>query len=348
MFRYEEDVDPHAPAGPARAAKVIAIGNFDGVHRGHQAVLASVAGDARGRGLEPAVLTFSPHPRAVLGRPVPPLLTSLPRKAELIRRVDPAIVLIVQRFDLAFAGQSPESFARALTESFHPRVVVVGHNFRFGKDRAGDFDELTRLGVGLGFETRSTELVGDEGGAWSSSLVRAALARGDLDEAARMLGRPHMISGSVVQGDRRGRTIGFPTCNLAGVDEALPPFGVYAVLVDREKERAAASLPPPAGAGQHVEPFPAAAALATGVANIGVRPTVKEGETRPSVEVHLFDTDADLYGARLRVHLVARLRAEQRFDGLDALKAQIARDAAAARERLAGLGPDAAAGGAWR
>ena len=342
-------MDPHEPAGDAAADKVIAIGNFDGVHRGHQAVLASVAADARGHGLEPAVLTFAPHPRAVLGRPVPPLLTNLARKAELIRRVDPAIALIVRRFDLAFAAQSPETFARALTASFHPRVVVVGHNFRFGKDRAGDFDELTRWGKSLGFETRSTQLVGDEGGTWSSSRVREALARGALDEAARMLGRPHMISGTVARGDQRGRTIGFPTCNLAGVEEVLPPFGVYAVLVDRENERAAASLPPPSGeAERRTAPAQTATVLATGVANIGVRPTVKDGETRPSVEVHLFDTDADLYDARLRVHLVARLRAEQRFDGLDALKAQIARDATDARARLAGLAPDPAAGGAWR
>lgn len=342
-------MDPHEADAKA-PRQVVAIGNFDGVHRGHQAVLASIADDARARGILPVLLTFSPHPRAVLGRPVPPLLTTLDRKLELIRRVDPAITLVVRRFDLAFASQSPLEFVHlTLVRDLHAEVVVVGHNFRFGKERAGDFDELTRLGGELGFETRSHVLVGDERGAWSSSRVRDAIARGDLDDAERMLGRPHAVSGLVVEGDRRGRTLGFPTCNLAGVEEALPPFGVYAVLVDRESDEHPASEPPSAEAElRRVRPGRSAVALAAGVANIGVRPTVTAGETRPSVEVHLFDTDADLYGARLRVHLCARLRAEQRFAGLDALKAQIARDAAAARERLAGLSPDAAAGGAWR
>jgi riboflavin kinase/FMN adenylyltransferase len=325
----------------------VAIGNFDGVHRGHQALLGDVAADAAARGTEPAVLTFAPHPLAVLGRPVPPVLTALARKLELVRRCAPAITPFVRRFDLAFAAQSPEAFVvETLVQRLRAEVVVVGQNFRFGKDRAGDFAELGRLGARHGFETRSHVIVGDAGGPWSSSRVREAITRGDLDDAARILGRPHTLSGVVVEGDRRGRTLGFPTCNLAGVAEALPPFGVYAVLVDVEVE---SPLDP--AALDELAPMPAAAPaalLARGVANIGVRPTVHAGEARPSVEVHLFDTSADLYGARLRVHLVARLRAEQRFAGLDALKDQIARDAAAARERLAELAPDPAAGGAWR
>jgi riboflavin kinase/FMN adenylyltransferase len=336
-------VDLHEQRG-----HVVAIGNFDGVHRGHQAVLASVAADARRLDLAPALLTFSPHPRAVLGRPVPPLLTAMDRKLELVRRVDPAIEIYVRRFDLAFASRSPVEFvAETLVRALAARVVVVGQNFRFGKQRSGDFAALARLGREHGFETRSHDLVGDAGEPWSSSRVRDAIARGDLDDAERMLGRPHMLSGVVVQGDRRGRTIGFPTCNLAGVDEALPPFGVYAVLVDREQghgEGAAVS----ADELRRADPGPPAFALAKGVANIGVRPTVAGGDAKPSVEVHLFDINEDLYGARLRVHLVARLRAEQRFAGLDALKAQIARDAEAARARLDGLEPDPRAGGAYR
>lgn len=345
---YEQRVDSLDHADSARAPRrAVAIGNFDGVHRGHQALLGDVAADAARRGLTPAVLTFAPHPLAVLGRPVPPALTTLGRKLELVRRVAPAIVPFVRRFDRDFAAQSPEAFARGtLVERLGAEVVVVGRNFRFGRDRRGDFAELARLGARHGFETRSHELVGDDGGAWSSSRIRAAIARGELDDAARMLGRPHALSGVVVEGDKRGRTIGFPTCNVAGVAEALPPFGVYAVLVDRlpPEEEAAGELPELAAA----LPSAGGEALATGVANIGVRPTVKAGETRPSVEVHLFDTNADLYGARLRVHLVARLRAEQRFAGLDALKAQIARDAAEARATLAGITPDPAARGAWR
>lgn len=350
-FGYEQRVDSLDHAGSAAAVRrAVAIGNFDGVHLGHQAVLRDVAADAARRGLEPAVLTFAPHPLGVLGRPVPPTLTAFDRKLSLIRRAAPAITPFVRRFDLAFAEQSPEDFAEdTLVAALGAEVVVVGKNFRFGHDRRGDFAELTRLGERLGFEARSHDLIGDDHGAWSSSRVRAAVARGDLDDAARMLGRPHALSGVVVEGDKRGRTIGFPTCNVAGIVEALPPLGVYAVLVDREPPLAADLDPESSGrADLTAEPArPAGKALAKGVANIGVRPTVRAGE-RPSVEVHLFDINEDLYGARLRVHLVSRLRAEQRFAGLDALKAQIARDAEAARAALAGLAPDPAAAGAYR
>jgi riboflavin kinase/FMN adenylyltransferase len=355
---------PSQHAASARAPRrVVAIGNFDGVHLGHQALLADVAKDAAARDRQPAVLTFAPHPLAVLGRPVddggsagkpayapmppPPALTSLDRKLGLVRRVAKEIVPFVRRFDRAFASLSPEAFVlETLVDALAAEVVVVGQNFRFGKDRKGDFAELARLGERHGFETRSHDLYGDAEGAWSSSRVRECIGRGALDEAARILGRPHLISGVVVEGDRRGRTIGFPTANLAEVEEALPPFGVYAVLVDREPapDPALATLPDLAAA----PPRAPGVALAKGVANIGVRPTVKAGETRPSVEVHLFDTNLDLYGARLGVHLVARLRPEQRFSGLDALKAQIARDAEAARTLLAPMDPDPAAGGAWR
>ena len=310
-------------------ARIVAIGNFDGVHRGHQAVLADASRDAGARGLVASALTFSPHPAEALGRTAPPKLTTLARKLELFQRVAPAVEPVVERFDRAFAEQSPAEFAeRVLAQRLHARVVVVGHNFRFGRGREGDFEALRRLGEALGFETRSQTLLGDARGPWSSTRVREALARGALDEANEMLGRPHMVSGTVARGDQRGRTIGFPTCNLDGVEEALPAFGVYAVLVDREESGRAR-------------------ALARGVANIGVRPTVKDGEPKPSVEVHLFDCDADLYGARLRVHLVDRLRPEQKFAGLDALKAQIGRDAAEARAHLVGRALDPAAEGAW-
>ena len=310
-------------------ARIVAIGNFDGVHRGHQAVLADASRDAEARGLVASALTFAPHPAEALGRAAPPKLTTLARKIELFQRVAPSVEPVVERFDRAFSEQTPAEFAeRVLAQRLHARVVVVGHNFRFGRGREGDFAMLSRLGVTLGFETRSQTLLGDAIGPWSSTRVREALARGAIDEASAMLGRPHMVSGTVARGDQRGRTIGFPTCNLEGVEEALPAFGVYAVLVDREESGRAR-------------------ALARGVANIGVRPTVKAGEPAPSVEVHLFDLDADLYGARLRVHLIERLRPEQKFNGIDALKAQIARDAEEARSRLAERAPDPAAEGAW-
>src|SRR5262249_33610774 len=209
--------------------RIVVIGNFDGVHRGHQALLRDAANDAERRGLAPAVLTFSPHPLVVLGRTPPPLLTALDRKLELVAPLARTIEPIVERFDRAFAAQAPEAFAeRLLARRFAAKVVVVGRNFRFGHGRAGDFETLVELGQRLGFETRSHPLVGDAAGPWSSTRARDAIARGELDAATEMLGRPHMISGTVAAGDRRGRTIGFPTANLDGIPEQLPPFGVYA------------------------------------------------------------------------------------------------------------------------
>ena len=314
---YERDV----------SGRIVVIGNFDGVH------LADAERAARRRGARPpragsrAMLTFSPHPARVIGRDPPATLTRLARKLELARRAAPSIEADrADAFDAAFAAQSPRAFADVvLARGLGAAVVVVGKNFRFGKDRAGDFDELARLGAELGFETTSHELLADDHGRLSSTRARRAIAAGDLDDAARVLGRPHMIEGVVARGDQRGRTIGFPTANLADVEEALPANGVYAVLVDRVE-----------GA--------VVTALAKGVANVGVRPTVGE-QARPSVEVNLFDFDGDLYGAELRVHVALRLRAEQRFAGLDALKAQIALDAAAARAALATAAPQGAAYG---
>lgn len=317
----------------AQAGSLVVIGNFDGVHRGHQALFANAVAEAAARRLRPIALTFSPHPALVLGRAAPPTLTALPRKIELIERARPPLKAVVEAFDRAFSEQTPEEFARrVLAEELGAAVVVVGENFRFGHRRSGDLPMLARLGERHGFEARSHSLVGDEAGPWSSTRAREAIARGDLEEAARVLSRPHMVSGVVAQGDRRGRTLGFPTCNLAEVAEALPPFGVYATLVD--KVSADGSSPTPR-------------ALARGVANIGVRPTVKDPAAPPTIEVHLLDHEEDLYGARLRVHLVARLRPERRFSGLEELKAQIAADAAEARRRLQGLAPDPDAQGAW-
>lgn len=314
----------------AQAGSLVVIGNFDGVHRGHKALFANAAAEAAARRLRPIALTFSPHPALVLGRAAPPTLTALPRKVELIEREQPPLRAVVEAFDRAFSEQTPDEFARrVLAERLGAAVVVVGDNFRFGHRRSGDLPMLASLGERYGFEARSHSLVGDETGPWSSTRAREAIARGDLEEASRVLSRPHMVSGVVAQGDRRGRTLGFPTCNLAEVAEALPPFGVYATLVDR------------------VGADGLSTALARGVANIGVRPTVKDPSAPPTIEVHLLDHEEDLYGARLRVHLIARLRPERRFSGIEELKAQISADAAEARRRLEGLAPDPNAQGAW-
>jgi len=301
--------------GPAASPTptLCAIGNFDGVHRGHVDVLSHAAREALGSGLRPIALTFDPPPSAVLGRTPPAILTPLERKIELIEHAAAGMKVVVKTFDEALAAASPREFAeRVLVGELAVRRVVVGQDFRFGQGRAGDLTTLIELGRELGFSAHPAEIVGDAGGPWSSTRARKAIARGDLPETAHVLGRPHAVTGTVVHGDHRGRTLGFPTANLGGVRELLPPFGVYAVLVDRLGS--------------------AHASLHRGVANIGVRPTMGAG---PAVEVHLFDLEEDLYGAELRAHLVAFVRGEQKFPSLDALKAQISRDAERARELLA-------------
>jgi riboflavin kinase/FMN adenylyltransferase len=306
------------------------IGNFDGVHQGHEAVLSAVYRLARSRELRPTMLTFQPHPAVTLGRQPPAVLTTLARKLELVERSCPGIEVVVREFTLPFARQSPEQFVRdVLVAELRAAVVMVGLNFRFGRDRSGGFGDLERFGEALGFEAIAEPLVSDAQGACSSSRVRALIAAGELDAAQAMLGRPHMLSGRVAPGDGRGKTLGFATCNLAQVAEALPPNGVYAVLVDI------------------VDPTSGPQSLARGVANIGVRPTVASEASEPRVEAHLFDFDGDLYGCHLRVHLMSFLRPERRFADLDALKRQIAEDAERARDVLGSSEPDPQANGAW-
>lgn len=284
---------------------VVVIGNFDGVHRGHQAVLRQARTLADSRGLTCVVLTFDPHPSEVLGRGVPPRLTTLARRVDLLRAHGAAEVA-VEPFTTELAAWSPARFATdLLAQRLGARVVVVGQNFRFGHQRAGDFATLEALGNASGFEAVAAEVAGDEEGPFSSTRVRDAVAAGEVERAARVLGRGHSLSGVIAHGDARGRTLGFPTANLGGVEEMLPAYGVYAVRVSGGHE---------------------------GVMNVGVRPTVSGMSLR--IEAHLFDFAGDLYGHQLRVELVARLRGEQRFAGIDELRAQIAKDAADARERL--------------
>jgi len=321
----DDATDPAAFDHDLARGSVVVIGNFDGVHRGHQALFARAMAEAEARRLVPVALTFDPHPRNVLMTgPPPALLTSTARRVELIDALGAPHVFI-RRFDKAFAAWSPERFVEQLVvNALHARVVIAGDNFRFGAKRAGDDALLRALGPKLGFEAFTLEAT-DAKGPLSSSRVRAALLAGDIPEATHVLGRPHSVEGVVESGDRRGRTIGFPTANLGEVAELVPPDGVYAVAVDRAN-----------GAAPR--------ALATGVMNIGVRPTVG-GDPRRTIEAHLFDFDGDLYGQRLRVQFVARLREERRFDGLGALKAQIARDVDEARELTHAFRPGAAGRG---
>jgi riboflavin kinase / FMN adenylyltransferase len=296
---------------------VLVVGNFDGVHLGHQAVLRQAVAHARSSGLSASVLTFDPHPAGVVGVGAPQRLTTLERRMELVSALG-IERMYVRRFDAAFAAWQPERFARDLVVgALRARIVFVGENFRFGAKRAGDLTLLRDLGAQLGFGVRVHAVASDDRGRYSSTRAREAVMAGDLEEVRRVLGRPHALTGVVVHGDERGRTIGVPTANLDAIPELLPPNGVYAVTADRYSASEQAFLP-----------------LARGVTNIGVRPTV--GGSRLSIEAYLLDFDGDLYDARVRLHLVARLRDEERFGSLDELKAQIARDVADARAALAG------------
>ncbi len=304
---------------------LVAIGNFDGVHRGHAAVLSDAVKEALAQTLAPVVLTFEPHPRVVLGRGAPEVLTPLDRKLKLLAGMHPELAVVVEPFTEALSRLEPRQFVEeVLVRALSAKVVVVGDNFRFGKARAGDLARLSELGAEYGYSAHAHALVSDEQGALSSTRIRAAIRDGEVELASRLLGRPHALTGRVVKGARRGRTLGTPTANLDGVEETNPAYGVYTCVVDRLDGEARA--------------------LRGGVVNVGDRPTVNAGF---GVEVHLFDFEGDLYGATLRVHLLERLRAEERFVDLDALREQISRDVTSARSCLARLAPVPAAFGTW-
>jgi riboflavin kinase / FMN adenylyltransferase len=297
---------------------VLVVGNFDGVHLGHKSVLEAAVMLAQSRGLSSRVLTFDPHPAAVVGSGAPPTLTTFERRAELMGELG-VDRMFVQAFDAAFAGWEPERFARELVAgALAARVVVVGQNFRFGAGRVGDLALLQQLGSTLGFEVSVHPTASDAGGPFSSTRAREAIVAGNMEGAAAVLGRPHSLSGVVVHGDERGRTIEVPTANLDPVPEILPPDGVYAVHVDE--------LDDPSGPRR----------LAGGVTNIGMRPTVTAGADgqHRTVETYLLGFSGDIYDLRLRLHVVARLRDEMKFASLEELKLQIIRDCAVARRKL--------------
>lgn len=302
-------------AGDRGAA--IAIGNFDGVHLGHQSVLALARAAAAEHAAPFGVVTFEPHPRRFFDPDAPGfrLMTAETRA----RRLEKLGVeeLYELTFDAALAALPAERFAEeVLSGGLGIRHLVAGADFRFGKGRGGDTGLLQRLGPGCGFDVTVAPLVSDDQGEHSSTAIRAALTAGRPEEAARMLGHWHRIEGVVGHGDKRGRDLGFPTVNLDLEGLHLPRYGVYAVLVDVLD-------------GPHAGRYP-------GAASIGERPTF--GENRPNLEVHLLDFAGDLYGARISVALVAFQRPEVRFDGAEALVAQMRTDVAEARTRLAELG----------
>ena len=301
----------HTDQGDSNGPWVITPGNHDGVHLGHRALLRTARTLADEHGYRTRALTFEPHPLALIDpEHAPEKLTLQPRRAELLRAAGADSVL-VQPFTSEFAAQPAEAFVDWLVAQ-GARGIVVGPDFRFGYQRQGDIGLLRRLGPNRGFEVVIEEPVLQQGRRVSSTAIREALKHGDVTAAHRMLGRYHEVSGLVVKGDQRGRTIGFPTANLQAESVMPPSDGVYAVV--------ARDL----GAPERV--------IQLGIANLGTRPTFAAGR---SLEVYLFDFDRDIYGSQLRVGFVERVRGERRFSGVDELRAQIERDCEQARRLLA-------------
>ncbi|MDA0190562.1 MAG: bifunctional riboflavin kinase/FAD synthetase [Proteobacteria bacterium] len=295
-------------AHKAPSSTVLTIGNFDGVHLGHRALLARLCAAAEAEGLPPTVLTFEPHPREFFAPAAAPTrLSTLREKLELI--ADDGVALAwVCHFNAAFAALTAEAFIeRVLVDTLRIRHLIIGDDFRFGARRTGDFALLQSAGASFGFRVEAMQSITLDSERVSSSAVRDALAGGRIEHAARLLGRPYSIDGRVVHGAKLGRQLGFATANIRIKHDRPPLLGVFAVEVRGLGDRA---LP--------------------GVANLGFRPSAN-ATVRPLLEVHLLDFSGDIYGAHLNVRFLHKLRDEMKFPGVDALRAQIAADVDTAR-----------------
>ncbi|GAB2180544.1 bifunctional riboflavin kinase/FAD synthetase [Denitratisoma sp. agr-D3] len=299
--------------GQAVSPTALTIGNFDGVHLGHQAMLRQLRARADALGVPAAVLTFEPHPREVFAPELAPArLTSLREKLALLESCGVDQVYLF-RFNRQQAAMTAEDFIEdVLWQRLAVRHVIIGDDFRFGRERRGDLVMLQAYGRQYGFSAEALSTVECEGLRVSSSAVREALAESDLAKAALLLGRPYAIAGRVVHGDKIGRTLGYPTANVQLKRKRVPMKGVYAVTVSGLDKRQLA-----------------------GAASIGVRPTVAQG-LKPVLEVHLLDFAQDIYGAHVTVHFQHRLRDEVKFDSFDALKHQIGLDVQATQDYFAG------------
>jgi riboflavin kinase/FMN adenylyltransferase len=289
------------PAAGRKAS--LAIGMFDGVHLGHQQVIRQAVADAEQHEGVAIVVTFDQHPNTIVAPTrVPPLIYSPAQKLRAIASLDADAALVVQ-FDEAFSRQPGEVFIRQLARDFAPlHSITVGSSFSFGYKRDGDVELLRKLGAELNFEVHGIAAVSLDGEAVSSTRIRETIRSGALDRASEMLGRKYALAGEVVRGDSVGRKFGFPTANLDSTGRALPPNGVYAVhaYVRGARHRA--------------------------VLNIGLRPTIASPTPQPRVEAHLLNFDANIYGEEMELTFVQKLRDEQRFPSIEALRAQIQRD----------------------
>jgi len=293
---------------PARWTQpVLALGNFDGVHRGHRKILDRLRRVAGERGATPVVMTFDPHPpRIVRPDKAPPLLMTKSQKLEALAAAGVQGAAIV-RFTLELSRWDPETFVRTvLVEWLRVAEVWVGANFLFGHDRTGNFSLLRGLGGRYGFKAEKIDPVRYKDFVVSSTRIRRLVAEGRVDEAAALLGHQYFIDGTVMHGDHRGRAIGFPTANLCTENELVPPNGVYATTTTLD------------------------GVIRPSVTNIGVRPTVDTSD-RTTIETHIFDCGADLYGSSVRVGFVQRLRDERAFDSIDTLRTEITADCSRAR-----------------
>ena len=299
---------------PHHRGSVVTIGNFDGVHRGHKVVLDQLAAKAAELRLPSLVMIFEPQPQEFFAPDRSPARLTRLREKLCALDVDAVDRVLCVRFDQRFAALTAQEFVeRILVQGLGARHLVVGDDFRFGQGRRGDFAYLEEAGRRLGFEVAQQQTFSVDGERVSSTAVREALERGDLARARELLGYPFAMHGRVAHGDRRGRTIGYPTANIHVHRRAVPLQGVYAVRM-----RGAADGPVP------------------GVANLGFRPTIAGGLPTPLLEVHLLDFSGDLYRRHVKVEFLDRVREERRFGSLEELKAQIARDEAHARAYFTG------------
>lgn len=289
----------------------ITIGSFDGVHLGHQQIIKQITAGAHQAGVPAVVLTFYPHPSVVLRGPRPGLYLTMPEeKASLLGSLGVDIV-ITYPFDRQVAETSPRDFIQKLHQHLHFQQLWVGYDFALGRDRAGDIPYLRSLGEEFGYQVQVVNAVQAEGETVSSSRIRKHLEAGEIDTANQLLGRPFTITGKVIPGDGRGKTIGVPTANIEIPPErVIPQAGVYACRAFWQGEA-----------------YPA-------VTNVGVRPTFESEPVPPRVEAHIMDFSHDLYGDLVSLEFVARLRAERRFESIDALVAQIQQDIADGRRIL--------------
>jgi riboflavin kinase/FMN adenylyltransferase len=291
-------------------APVITVGNFDGVHLGHQAIFRTLRERALEIGGSSVVITFAPHPLKLLApQHCPLLITPTPQKLALIHACQPDLVVCLP-FTLEFASQTPEAFVeQILLRTIGMREIFVGYDFAFGKGRQGTITLLQQLGSQVGFRVHIIQPISVDGRVVSSSMIRQWVREGRVDEAALLLGRLYAISGTVVEGYRKGRELGFPTANLRSAHELIPGAGVYAVLTDWQGR-----------------PY-------AGVANIGRNPTFDRSEL--SIEIHLFDFSGQLYGETIEVQFVKKIRDERAFPLISDLVTQIGQDVETAQRLLA-------------